>query len=92
MVVEIKNLNSFKVVQKAIDFEITRQQALLESGEKVVQETRGWNDKKEITFNHNNFVFMMNNFADFLFDDKTILKPFAHKKMVKFTWLTHKHV
>ena len=48
--VEIKNLNSFKVVQKAIDFEIQRQQELLENGEKVVQETRGWHDKKEITF------------------------------------------
>ncbi len=48
--VEIKNLNSFKVVQKAIDFEIERQTEVLESGEKVVQETRGWNDKKEITF------------------------------------------
>ncbi len=48
--VEIKNLNSFKVVQKAIDFEIARQTELLESGGVVVQETRGWNDKKEVTF------------------------------------------
>lgn len=48
--VEIKNLNSFRVVQKAIDFEIARQIEVLESGEKVVQETRGWNDKKEVTF------------------------------------------
>ncbi len=48
--VEIKNLNSFKVVEKAIDFEITRQTELLESGGVVLQETRGWNDKKEITF------------------------------------------
>jgi len=48
--VEIKNLNSFKVVEKAIDFEIQRQEEVLESGEKVVQETRGWHDKKEITF------------------------------------------
>ena len=48
--VEIKNLNSFRVVQKAIDFEIKRQSELLDSGEKVVQETRGWHDKKEITF------------------------------------------
>ncbi len=48
--VEIKNLNSFRVVQKAIDFEIERQRELLEAGEKVVQETRGWDDKKEITF------------------------------------------
>ena len=48
--VEIKNLNSFRVVQKAIDFEIARQIELLEAGEKVVQETRGWHDKKEVTF------------------------------------------
>jgi len=48
--VEIKNLNSFKVVEKAVDFEIQRQREVLESGEKVVQETRGWHDKKEITF------------------------------------------
>ncbi|OGZ64567.1 MAG: glutaminyl-tRNA synthase (glutamine-hydrolyzing) subunit B [Candidatus Staskawiczbacteria bacterium RIFCSPLOWO2_01_FULL_40_39] len=48
--VEIKNLNSFRVVQKAIDFEISRQTELLENGGKVVQETRGWHDKKEITF------------------------------------------
>ena len=48
--VEIKNLNSFKVVEKAVDFEIKRQEELLEAKEKVVQETRGWHDKKEITF------------------------------------------
>jgi len=48
--VEIKNLNSFKVVEKAIDFEVERQKELLENGEKVIQETRGWHDKKEITF------------------------------------------
>ena len=48
--VEIKNLNSFKVVEKAVDFEIKRQEEILEAGEKIVQETRGWHDKKEITF------------------------------------------
>jgi aspartyl-tRNA(Asn)/glutamyl-tRNA(Gln) amidotransferase subunit B len=48
--VEIKNLNSFKVVERAVDFEIARQEEVLNSGEKVVQETRGWHDKKEITF------------------------------------------
>ncbi|MCX6718013.1 MAG: Asp-tRNA(Asn)/Glu-tRNA(Gln) amidotransferase subunit GatB, partial [Candidatus Staskawiczbacteria bacterium] len=48
--VEIKNLNSFKVVEKAVDFEIKRQEEVLSSGKSVVQETRGWHDKKEITF------------------------------------------
>lgn len=48
--VEIKNLNSFRVVEKSIDFEIKRQTEVLEAGEKIIQETRGWHDKKEITF------------------------------------------
>ena len=48
--VEIKNLNSFRVVEKAVDFEIKRQEEVLETGNKVIQETRGWHDKKEITF------------------------------------------
>jgi len=48
--VEIKNLNSFRVVEKAIDFEIERQSKILDEGKEVIQETRGWHDKKEITF------------------------------------------
>ena len=44
--VEIKNLNSFRVVEKSIDFEIERQKAALESGEKIIQETRGWGENK----------------------------------------------
>ena len=41
---EIKNLNSFRSVEKAVEYEFVRQTALLEKGEKVKQETRGWND------------------------------------------------
>ena len=47
--VEVKNLNSFKAVEKAIDFEIARQAEALEFGEKIVQETRGWDEAKQAT-------------------------------------------
>ncbi len=48
--VEIKNLNSFKAVQKAIQYEVERHTKVLESGEKISQETRLWNDDKGQTF------------------------------------------
>ncbi len=47
--VEIKNLNSFKVVEKAIVYEEERQKKLLDSGKEVVQETRGWDDNRGVT-------------------------------------------
>lgn len=42
--VEIKNLNSFKFIEKALSYEVMRQNALLDKGEKVVQETRLFNE------------------------------------------------
>jgi len=48
--VEIKNLNSFKVVERATNFEIERQIKELERGGKIVQETRGWDENKQQTF------------------------------------------
>lgn len=47
---ETKNLNSFRIVEKAVEYEINRQIELLEKGEKVVQETRGWDDAKQKSF------------------------------------------
>jgi aspartyl-tRNA(Asn)/glutamyl-tRNA(Gln) amidotransferase subunit B len=47
---ETKNLNSFKSVEKAVEYEIKRQSELLDKGEKIVQETRGWDDAKQKTF------------------------------------------
>lgn len=41
---EVKNLNSFRSVERAVEYEIARQTKILEAGEKVVQETRGWSD------------------------------------------------
>lgn len=41
---EVKNLNSFKSIERAVAYEIERQSKLLDKGEKVIQETRGWND------------------------------------------------
>lgn len=46
---EVKNLNSFRSVERAAEYEFKRQVDLLESGESVVQETRGWSDDKQIT-------------------------------------------
>ena len=46
---EVKNLNSFRSAERAAEYEIKRQTKLLEKGEKVVQETRGWNDATGVT-------------------------------------------
>jgi aspartyl-tRNA(Asn)/glutamyl-tRNA(Gln) amidotransferase subunit B len=47
--VEIKNLNSFRAVEKAIQYEIHRQQDALRTGENIVQETRLWDSEREVT-------------------------------------------
>ncbi len=48
--VEVKNLNSFRSVERAIEYEIARQRDVLESGGKVEQETRGWDENGQKTF------------------------------------------
>jgi aspartyl-tRNA(Asn)/glutamyl-tRNA(Gln) amidotransferase subunit B len=48
--VELKNINSFRFVEKAIAYEIERQAQVLDSGGRVVQETRGWNEDTGTTF------------------------------------------
>ncbi len=47
--VEIKNINSFRSVERAAEYEIIRQTEALEAGEKIVQETRGWDDVRGVT-------------------------------------------
>lgn len=46
---EIKNVNSFKALERAIEYEIDRQTELVENGEEVVQETRLWDDNAGVT-------------------------------------------
>ncbi|PYP86437.1 MAG: Asp-tRNA(Asn)/Glu-tRNA(Gln) amidotransferase GatCAB subunit B [Blastocatellia bacterium AA13] len=48
--VELKNLNSFRFVQKALEYEIDRQIAVVEAGDRVVQETRLWNEREARTY------------------------------------------
>lgn len=47
--VEIKNINSFRYVEKAIEYEIERQAEMLDRGETIIQQTRGWNFSKGVT-------------------------------------------
>lgn len=47
--IEVKNLNSFKAVERAIDYEIERQVQAIEDGEELYQETRGWNERIGVT-------------------------------------------
>lgn len=47
--VEIKNLNSFRSLERAVAYEIERHTKLLENGESIIQETRGWDEEKGIT-------------------------------------------
>lgn len=47
--VEIKNINSFRAVEKAINFEIARQSAALDKGEKIIPETRSWDEDQNKT-------------------------------------------
>ncbi len=48
--VEVKNLNSFNAMERAVRYELKRQEELLERGEAVAQETRGWDENKQATF------------------------------------------
>ncbi|OGO28227.1 MAG: glutaminyl-tRNA synthase (glutamine-hydrolyzing) subunit B [Chloroflexi bacterium RBG_16_54_18] len=47
---EVKNLNSFRALEHSVAFEIERQIDLIQHGEKVLQETRGWDEAREVTY------------------------------------------
>jgi aspartyl-tRNA(Asn)/glutamyl-tRNA(Gln) amidotransferase subunit B len=54
---ELKNINSFRALHRAITFEVERQKQLLESGGIVVQETRGWSEAEQRTFSQRSKEF-----------------------------------
>jgi aspartyl-tRNA(Asn)/glutamyl-tRNA(Gln) amidotransferase subunit B len=77
--VELKNINSFKFITQAIDYEIKRQINLVESGEKVQTETRLWDTKKQMS------VFMRS--KEETDDYRYVLEPDLPLIIVDQTWL-----
>jgi len=77
---EIKNLNSFKAVKAGLEFEENRQNKMLVNGEKITQETRLWDEDKEITLSmrskeeaHDYRYFPEPDLVPFLVDEKDIV-------------------
>lgn len=90
---ETKNLNSFKAVEKAVEYEIDRQIERLEKGEEIVQETRGWNDAKQKTFSqrtkeeaHDYRYFPDPDLPPVELDDKTIQNVESEMPVMPAEW------
>lgn len=95
--VEVKNINSFRSVERAIEYEIVRQTEALEKGEKLVQETRGWDENKNITVSqrkkesaHDYRYFPEPDIPPFEFDEayveelRATLPELPHAKLKRF--------
>ena len=74
--VEIKNLNSFRMVERALSYEEKRQKEILERGEKVVKETRGWNDSRGETYTQRGKEFVQ----DYRYFPEPDIPPFETSK------------
>lgn len=92
---ETKNLNSFKAVEKAVEYEIDRQIERLEKGEEIIQETRGWNDAKQKTFSqrtkeeaHDYRYFPDPDLPPVELDEKTIQNAESEMPVMPAQWRT----
>ena len=90
---ETKNLNSFKSIERAVDYEINRQIKLLENGEKVTQETRGWLDDQQKTVTqrtkedaHDYRYFPDPDIPPIVLDDKYIKKIESEISLMPDVW------
>ena len=90
---ETKNINSFRAVEKTVEYEINRQIKQLEIGEQIVQETRGWNDAKQKTFtqrtkeNADDYRYMPDpDLPPVILDDAYIKKVRAEMPVMPTEW------
>src|SRR2546429_1752183 len=80
---ELKNINSFRALHRAILFEVERQTQVLESGGRVVQETRGWSEAEQRTFSQRSKEFA----EDYRYFPEPDLPPLE----VERTWIDELH-
>jgi aspartyl-tRNA(Asn)/glutamyl-tRNA(Gln) amidotransferase subunit B len=90
---ETKNLNSFRAVEKTVEYEINRQIELIEKGEAIKQETRGWDDAKQRTFSqrtkedaHDYRYFPEPDLPPVVLDDKYIEKVRMEMPVMPDEW------